>query len=190
MAKTKRMMETDEKTGVQRQFFPITHASAVLGLEEIIAGEATVLSVNGKIGAVVITKEDLGLENVLTELPYASEEDDGIITAEMYQKILNSGEGDYVLPVATIDRLGGIKVGELLTIDETGKVSAVRQSDVNFSLELKEKLDSLKNYTAGENITIDEDGTISSTGGSGTGGVNQSYVDQKFQEAVNQAENY
>ncbi|HCD5066226.1 TPA: hypothetical protein NBS88_003010, partial [Enterococcus faecium] len=59
-----------------------------------------------------------------------------------------------------IDRLGGIKIGELLTIDETGKVSAVRQSDVNFSLELKEKLDSLKNYTAGENITIDEDGKI------------------------------
>ncbi|MFV7895666.1 hypothetical protein ACNPMA_15330, partial [Enterococcus faecium] len=84
----------------------------------------------------------------------------GIITAEMYQKILNSGEGDYVLPVATVDRLGGIKIGELLTIDETGKVSAVRQSDVNFSLELKEKLDSLKNYTAGENITIDEDGKI------------------------------
>ncbi|HGF7161790.1 hypothetical protein ACFDAX_08465 [Enterococcus lactis] len=160
MAKTKRMMETDEKTGVQRQFFPITHASAVLGLEEIIAGEATVLSVNGKIGAVVITKEDLGLENVLTELPYANEEDDGIITAEMYQKILNSGEGDYVLPIATVDRLGGIKIGELLTIDETGKVSAVRQSDVNFSLELKEKLDSLKNYTAGENITIDENGEI------------------------------
>lgn len=160
MAKTKRMMETDEKTSVQRQFFPITHASAVLGLEEIIAGEATVLSVNGKIGAVVITKEDLGLENVLTELPYASEEDDGIITAEMYQKILNSGKGDYVLPVATIDRLGGIKIGELLTIDETGKVSAVRQSDVNFSLELKEKLDSLKNYTAGENINIDENGEI------------------------------
>ena len=145
MAKTKRMMETDEKTGVQRQFFPITHASAVL---------------NGKIGAVVITKEDLGLENVLTELPYANEEDDGIITAEMYQKILNSGEGDYVLPIATVDRLGGIKIGELLTIDETGKVSAVRQSDVNFSLELKEKLDSLKNYTAGENITIDENGEI------------------------------
>ena len=48
-------------------------------------------------------------------------------------------EGDYMLPVATIDRLGGIKIGELLTIDETGKVSAVRQSDVNFSLELKRK---------------------------------------------------
>ena len=152
MAKTKRMMETDEKTGVQRQFFPITHVSAVLGLEEFMAGDAKVLSVNGKIGAVVITKEDLGLGNAITELPYASEENDGIITAEMYQKILNSGEGDYVLPIATVDRLGGIKIGELLTIDETGKVSAVRQSDVNFSLEL--------NYTAGENITIDEDGKI------------------------------
>ncbi|HIB1875570.1 TPA: hypothetical protein ACWWCM_003190, partial [Enterococcus faecium] len=140
MAKTKRMMETDEKTGVQRQFFPITHVSAVLGLEEFMAGDAKVLSVNGKIGAVVITKEDLGLGNAITELPYASEENDGIITAEMYQKILNSGEGDYVLPIATVDRLGGIKIGELLTIDETGKVSAVRQSDVNFSLELKEKL--------------------------------------------------
>lgn len=160
MAKTKRMMETDEKTGVQRQFFPITHVSAVLGLEEFMAGDAKVLSVNGKIGAVVITKEDLGLGNAITELPYASEENDGIITAEMYQKILNSGEGDYVLPIATVDRLGGIKIGELLTIDETGKVSAVRQSDVNFSLELKEKLDSLKNYAAGENITIDEDGKI------------------------------
>ncbi|MFZ4867286.1 hypothetical protein ACOYYY_12655 [Enterococcus lactis] len=160
MAKTKRMMETDEKTGVQRQFFPITHVSAVLGLEEFMAGDAKVLSVNGKIGAVVITKEDLGLGNAITELPYESEENDGIITAEMYQKILNSGEGDYVLPIATVDRLGGIKIGELLTIDETGKVSAVRQSDVNFSLELKEKLDSLKNYTAGENITIDEDGKI------------------------------
>lgn len=190
MAKTKRMMETDEKTGVQRQFFPITHASAVLGLEEIIAGEATVLSVNGKIGAVVITKEDLGLENVLTELPYANEEDDGIITAEMYQKILNSGKGDYVLPVATIDRLGGIKIGELLTIDETGKVSAVRQSDVNFSLELKEKLDSLKNYTAGENISISNTGVISATGGGEGGGVTQEYVDQKMSEAYQNAQAY
>lgn len=190
MAKTKRMMETDEKTGVQRQFFPITHASAVLGLEEIIAGEATVLSVNGKIGAVIITKEDLGLENALTELPYASEEDDGIITAEMYQKILNSGEGDYVLPIATVERLGGIKVGELLEVTEEGVLSATKQTDFNFSEELKGKLESLKILKAGANISIAEDGTISSTGGSGTGGVNQSYVDQKFQEAVNQAENY
>lgn len=162
------MMETDEETGVKYQFFPMTHISAVLGLENIIAGQSKVVSVNGKIGAVVITKSDLGLENAITKLPYANESEDGIITTEMYKKILNSGEGDYVLPIAGVDKLGGIKLGDLLAIDEaTGKLSAIKQTDNNFSTELKNKLDSLKNYTAGENITITEDGEISSTGGSG-----------------------
>ena len=44
MVKAKRMMETDEN-GVERQFYPITHASAVRGLEKIIAGQSKVLSV-------------------------------------------------------------------------------------------------------------------------------------------------
>ncbi|MDT2597838.1 hypothetical protein [Enterococcus dongliensis] len=161
MAKSKRMMETDEKTGVQRQFFPITHISAIIGLDKIISGQSKVLSVNGKIGAVVITKEDLGLGNVITELPYANEMEDGMITAEMYQKILNSGAGDYVLPIAGIDKLGGVKLGDLLTIDETGKLSAIKQTDYNFTLEMKQKLDFLQNYSAGQNITIDDDGVIS-----------------------------
>lgn len=160
MVKTKRMMETNEN-GEQFQFFPITHYSAVLGLSEIVAGQSKVLSVNGKIGAVVISKSDLGLENAITELPYASEENDGILTAEMYQKLLNSGEGDYVLPIATLDKLGGIKIGELLTIDSTGKVSAVKQTDFNFTQELKSKLESLKNLTAGTNISISDEGVIS-----------------------------
>lgn len=161
MAKSKRMMETDEKTGVQRQFFPITHISAIIGLDKIISGQSKVLSVNGKIGAVVITKEDLGLGNAITELPYANEMEDGIITAEMYQKILNSGAGDYMLPIAGIDKLGGVKIGDLLTIDEKGKLSAIKQTDYNFSLEMKQKLDFLQNYSAGQNINIDEDGVIS-----------------------------
>lgn len=153
-------METDEH-GVQRQLMPITHASAVIGLEKIIAGEAKVLSVNGKIGAVMITKSDLGLENAITELPYANETTDGILTAEMYQKLLNSGEGDYVLPIAGIDKLGGVKLGDLLTIDETGTLSAIKQTDYNFTIEMKQKLDFLQNYSAGQNINIDEDGVIS-----------------------------
>ncbi len=134
------------------------NASAVIGLEKIIAGEAKVLSVNGKIGAVMITKSDLGLENAITELPYANETTDGILTAEMYQKLLNSGEGDYVLPIAGIDKLGGVKLGDLLTIDETGKLSAIKQTDYNFTLEMKQKLDFLQNYSAGQNINIDADG--------------------------------
>lgn len=180
MAKSKRMMETDEKTGVQRQFFPITHISAVIGLEKIISGQSKVLSVNGKIGAVVITKEDLGLGNVITELPYANEMQDGIITAEMYQKILNSGAGDYVLPIAGIlptasaEEKGGIKIGNRLSIDEDGTLSA----DPQF------------NYTAGANISISNTGAISATGSGEGGGVSQEYVDQKASEAYQNAKAY
>ncbi|MBD9927419.1 hypothetical protein IHP55_11615, partial [Enterococcus faecalis] len=47
--------------------------------------------------------------------------------------------------------------------------------------ELKSKLEELKGYTAGANISISEDGVISATDG---GGVNQQYVDQKVQEAI------
>ncbi|EOW8928815.1 hypothetical protein ACOVA2_002882, partial [Enterococcus faecalis] len=157
MVKAKRMMETDEN-GVERQFYPITHASAVRGLEKIIAGQSKVLSVNGYTGAVIITKADLGLENALTELPYATEETDGIITAEMFQRLSNGEGGVYILPIATADELGGIKVGQLLEITEDGTLSAVKQTDQNFTTELKSKLEELKGYTAGANISISEDG--------------------------------
>lgn len=176
-------METEEN-GVERQFYPITHVSAVRGLEKIIAGQSKVLSVNGYTGAVIITKADLGLENALTELPYATEETDGIITSEMFQRLSNGEGGVYILPIATTDELGGIKVGQLLEIAEDGTLSAVKQTDQNFTTELKLKLEELKNYTAGANISISEDGVISATGGGDGGGVNQQYVDQKVQEAI------
>ncbi|RBR70530.1 hypothetical protein IGM09_000739 [Enterococcus sp. DIV0167] len=177
------MMETEEN-GVERQFYPITHVSAVRGLEKIIAGQSKVLSVNGYTGAVIITKADLGLENALTELPYATEETDGIITSEMFQRLSNGEGGVYILPIATTDELGGIKVGQLLEITEDGTLSAVKQTDQNFTTELKSKLEELKGYTAGANISISEDGVISATGGGDGGGVNQQYVDQKVQEAI------
>lgn len=177
------MMETDEN-GVERQFYPITHVSAVRGLEKIIAGQSKVLSVNGYTGAVIITKADLGLENALTELPYATEETDGIITSEMFQRLSNGEGGVFILPIATTDELGGIKVGQLLEIAEDGTLSALKQTDQNFTNELKSKLEELKNYTAGANISISEDGVISATGGGDGGGVNQQYVDQKVQEAI------
>ena len=183
MVKVKRMMETEEN-GVERQFYPITHVSAVRGLEKIIAGQSKVLSVNGYTGAVIITKADLGLENALTELPYATEETDGIITSEMFQRLSNGEGGVYILPIATTHELGGIKVGQLLEIAEDGTLSAVKQTDQNFTTELKLKLEELKNYTAGANISISEDGVISATGGGDGGGVNQQYVDQKVQEAI------
>lgn len=145
MPEVRKIMEKDTN-GIDRQIFPETVAEAVIGLNELIGGESKVLSVNGKTGVVLITKEDLGLGNVITELPYASEESAGIITAEMYLKILNSSGGDYILPIATGSILGGVKVGELLSIDATGKLSATKQTDFNFTESLKTKLEGLKNY--------------------------------------------
>ena len=162
LVQIKRMMETDD-TGVQRQFMPITHVSAVLGLENITSGQSKVLSVNGKSGAVILTKADLGLENAITKLPYASEDTDGILTAEMFQQIVNGESGTYLLPIATAEKLGGIKVGELLEVTEEGILSATKQTDFNFTKELKQKLESLKILKAGANISITEDGTISTT---------------------------
>ena len=54
----------------------------------------------------------------------------------------------YILPIATADELGGIKVGQLLEITEDGTLSAVKQTDQNFTTELKSKLEELKGYTA------------------------------------------
>ena len=42
------------------------------------------------------------------------------------------------------DELGGIKVGQLLEIAEDGTLSAVKQTDQNFTTELKSKLEELK----------------------------------------------
>lgn len=189
MAEIKKVMEKDEH-GIDRQFFPETVPEAIIGLETIINEGTAVLSVNGKVGAVLITKEDLGLEHALTELPYASEDKDGIITAELFRNILNDTSGTYILPVANAERLGGIKIGALLEITEEGVLSALKQTEANFTEELKTKLTSLKVLKAGANISISEDGTISSTGGSGAGGVNQTYVDQKSQEVLEQAKHY
>ncbi|MCV2505644.1 hypothetical protein QQG09_09005 [Melissococcus plutonius] len=189
MFNKKRMMEKDSK-GVQRQYYPVTHVSAVTGLEKIISGGSKVLSVNGKTGVVLITKEDLGLTNAITELPYASKEQDGIITAELFDKINHVNEHGALLP-ATSERLGAVIVGDLLTITENGTLAAKKQTDINFTESLKNKLDSLKNYSAGANITITDEGVISATGGSvSSNGVNQAYVDQGDKNTLELAKKY
>ena len=190
MFEIKKVMEKDEN-GLDRQIFPETVPEAIIGLDKIIVGNASVLSVNGKTGVILITKEDLGLENVITELPYASDDTDGIITAEFFQQISNGeAAGTYILPVSSAERLGGVKIGELLEITEEGVLSATEQTEANFTEALKTKLEGLKVLKAGANISISEDGMISSTGGSGTGGVDQSYVDQKTQACLEEAKRY
>lgn len=57
----KKVMETDE-SGVQRQVFPETHVSAVLGLDQIATAGIGVRSINGKTGDITLTAKDLGVE--------------------------------------------------------------------------------------------------------------------------------
>ncbi|ALS03053.1 hypothetical protein ATZ33_17205 [Enterococcus silesiacus] len=57
----KKIMETDE-SGVQRQVFPETHVSAVLGLDKIETIGTGVTSINGKTGDITLTAKDLDVE--------------------------------------------------------------------------------------------------------------------------------
>ncbi|MGM0125729.1 hypothetical protein IGI37_003129 [Enterococcus sp. AZ194] len=82
----RKLMRKDEK-GVQRQFMPETSVKAIIDIEEMIAGTSPVLSVNGKVGNVQITKEDLGLTHGPENPTYASETADGIITSELFMKL-------------------------------------------------------------------------------------------------------
>lgn len=91
--KVVKVMETDEKK-VKRQVYPETTVNAVQGLSEALgeAGKGQVTSVNGKVGAVHLTANDLDLTEVV--VPHASETTDGIITKEMYQKIVQLIDSD------------------------------------------------------------------------------------------------
>ena len=74
----------------------------------------------------------------------------------------------------------------MLEIAEDGTLSAVKQTDQNFTTELKAKLEELKGYTAGANISISEDGVISATGGGDGdgGGVKSTICRPKSSEAI------
>ena len=67
------------------------------------------------------------------------------------------GGGGYVLPTATANRLGGIKVGDNLTVQEDGTLSA---SGGGYTLPTA-TASRLGGVKIGSNISVGEDGTIS-----------------------------
>lgn len=74
---------------------------------------------------------------------------------------------DYSLPTATSNRLGGIKVGENLTVEEDGTLNA---SGGGESYTLPTATDTrLGGIKVGQNLTVEEDGTLNATGGGGGG---------------------
>ena len=64
-------------------------------------------------------------------------------------------ENPYILPIASSDELGGIKIGENVTIDENGVLSA---NPYILPIATSQELGGVK---IGDNINIDENGVIS-----------------------------
>lgn len=57
----KKVMETDN-AGIQRQVFPETHISAIVGMDKIETVGTGVTSINGKTGDITLTAKDLGVQ--------------------------------------------------------------------------------------------------------------------------------
>ena len=64
------------------------------------------------------------------------------------------GVGNYVLPPATADTLGGVMIGDGLTVDETGKAAFAPAAMTTPTAK------ALSTKLAGEGLTVDENGKI------------------------------
>ena len=66
-------------------------------------------------------------------------------------KAIEGGGGNYTLPVASINTLGGIKAGEIIKVDEEGKVSIDAASSANAGLMSSADKTKLDGIAAGAN---------------------------------------
>lgn len=57
----KKVMETDD-AGIQRQIFPETHITAIVGMDKNETVGTGVTSINGKTGDITLTAKDLGVQ--------------------------------------------------------------------------------------------------------------------------------
>lgn len=83
--------------------------------------------------------------------------------------IVDGGGSGYILPPATSEKLGGIKVGDRLSITEEGVLSADEQGGgvvdpYVLPIASEQVLGGIK---VGQNLTIDEDGTLNAQAGGG-----------------------
>ena len=75
-----------------------------------------------------------------------------------------SGGGSYTLPVASADTLGGIKIGENLSIDENGVVSASGGNDIEIrTINIPFRLKSTINFGGGRYINVEDEEWIKET---------------------------
>ena len=88
-------------------------------------------------------------------------EDTGALRVVNFKKAAGGG-GGYVLPVATASKLGGVKIGSNVSIDENGVISVAAPYSLPTAA-----ANTLGGVKVGSNLSIDENGVLSATGGGG-----------------------
>lgn len=101
-----------------------------------------------------ITDDNLKIETGIKEAQDKAEE-----AEEKAQQAIESTS--YTLPTATTDRLGGVKIGNNITVTEDGTISA---NSGSYTLPVA-TTDRLGGVKIGEHITVTDDGTISAEAG-------------------------
>lgn len=87
---------------------------------------------------------------------------------EIINGFIEGGSTEYVLPTASATVKGGVKIGERLTIDENGVLSADEQGGGGGSYDLPiASSENLGGIKVGQNLTIEEDGTLNAQAGGG-----------------------
>ena len=82
-----------------------------------------------------------------------------VVSEDAIVEGLDDGGSSYELPIASVSTLGGVKIGEGISIDSNGVISA---SDYELPIASVSTLGGVK---IGEGISIDSNGVISASGG-------------------------
>ena len=134
------------------------------------------LSVHGSETPITIDKVlDKTSENAIANKP----------VAEKFEQIDKAIENivPYELPKASAETLGGVKIGDNITISEDGKISAPAPTpEYNLPIASNEVLGGIK---VGQNLTIDENGVLSAKAGGASSATDVTYDDTITQIGVN-----
>lgn len=135
-----------------------------------------VISVTGGGSVTVDTELDKTSSNPIANKPVAEK-------FEAVDKILEELT-PYTLPIASAEVLGGVMIGDNITISEDGKISAPAPTpEYDLPIASAEMLGGIK---IGEGLNITEEGILSANGGSGGGGsfkeVTKAYYDSLSDE--------
>ena len=150
------------KFGPNSDTYEVVDDKARTDLAEVTGQVETLMEEVGEVPTTYATKTELetGLNN----------KQDALISGTNIKTINNQsllGEGDievggsYILPVASADELGGVKVGSGLSIDNNGVLSADGTDPYVLPTASADELGGVK---VGEGLSIDENGVLSAEG--------------------------